>query len=104
MWSKKLRSKTRKEVAENSEPDFIAAHEFSSNHKPELEKDRICGCFCCLEIFDPQEIEEWIIEDTPIDRRGTAICPRCGIDSVIGESSGYPITREFLQKMNDCWF
>ena len=25
------------------------------------------------------------------------MCPYCGIDSVIGESSGYPITREFME-------
>ncbi len=37
-----------------------------------------CGCFYCLAIFDPQEIEEWI-ED---DGGDTALCPRCGIDSV----------------------
>ena len=85
-------------------PDEITAHKFCSNHKPELEKDSVCGCFCCLEIFDPNEITEWIIEDTAIDWRGTAICPYCSVDSVIGESSGYPITKEFLGKMNKHWF
>jgi hypothetical protein len=52
-----------------------------------------------LEIFSPQEIYEWIP-----DISGTAVCPYCGIDSVIGESSGYPITKEFLQEMYDYWF
>jgi hypothetical protein len=51
-------------------------------------------------IFDPAEIDEWIIED----RLGTAICPYCGIDSVIGESSGYPITAEFMSAMHKEWF
>ena len=41
----------------------VKAHWYCSNHKPELEKDRVCGCFDCLKIFDPSEIEEWIIED-----------------------------------------
>ena len=85
-------------------PDEIVAHKFSSNHKPELEKDSVCGCFYCLTIFHPSEIKEWIIEDTAIDSRGTAICPYCSIDSVIGESSGYPITEEFLEKMQEHWF
>ena len=78
---------------------IIKAHKFSMDHRPELEKDSVCGCFCCMEIFSPTEIEEWI-EDT----RGSALCPYCGIDSVIGESSGFPITVEFLQQMNDYWF
>ena len=87
----------------NSEPDYVAAHYYSANHKPELEKDTVCGCFDCLNIFEPKEIDEWIVVGTPIDWRGTALCPYCGTDSVIGESSGYPITKEFLQKMHDYW-
>ena len=80
------------------------AHDFSSNHKPELEKDSICGCFFCGKIFSPTQIKSWIIADTKIDNRGTAICPYCEIDSVIGKSSGYPITTEFLEDMHEYWF
>ena len=81
-----------------------AAHKFSSNHKPELEKDRLCGCFYCLRIYSPSEIKEWLVEETAIDWRGTAICPFCDVDSVIGESSGFPITREFMEEMHQVWF
>lgn len=84
--------------------DLELAHCFSGNHKPELEKDRKCGCFNCLTIFTPSEIDEWIIADNMCDKRGTAICPYCGIDSVIGESSGFPITKDFLRKMKKRWF
>lgn len=91
------------EKHDSNTPDYVAAHAFSGNHKPELQRDRICGCFYCLKIFSPSEIEEWLIEDNRVDKRGTAICPHCGIDSVIGESSGYPITKEFLQKMHARW-
>ena len=84
--------------------DVQAAHKFSSNHRPELEKDRICGCFYCLRVFSPAEITEWIEDDNPVDSRGTAVCPYCGVDSVIGESSGYPITEQFLKAMHEVWF
>lgn len=87
-----------------SKAELDRAHSFSSNHKPELEKDHVCGCFSCLAIFDPKEITEWIIAPNPCDERGTAICPYCSIDSVIGESSGFPITPEFLQAMHTRWF
>lgn len=73
--------------------DYIEAHKYSDNHKKQLRKDKKCGCFYCLTIFSPMEIKEWVE-----DISGTAICPYCGIDSVIGESSGYPITKEFLKK------
>lgn len=81
------------------EEDHIIAHKYSINHKPELEKDSICGCFYCLEIFKPDRIGSWLK-----DTRGTAMCPFCSIDSVIGESSGYPVTTQFLSRMHDYWF
>jgi RimJ/RimL family protein N-acetyltransferase len=84
--------------------DAIEAHIFCSSNMPQLEKDSICGCFYCRRIFDPAEIDEWIIDDNPCDRLGTAICPYCGIDSVIGESSGYPMTAEFMSAMHKEWF
>ena len=79
--------------------DYIEAHAYCFNNKPELEKDFSCGCFYCLQIFSPAEIIEWVK-----DLRGSAICPYCGIDSVIGAGSGYPITTEFLKQMHDYWF
>lgn len=79
--------------------NVIEAHEFSSNHKNVLLKDEKCGCFYCLKIFNPNKIEEWIDDES-----GTAICPYCGIDSIIGESSGFPITEDFLKEMNNYWF
>ena len=79
--------------------DYIKAHDFSTDHRKRLLQDRKCGCFYCLKIFAPKEIRNWI-EDVG----GTAICPYCGIDSVIGEHSGYPITREFLEQMRQYWF
>jgi len=68
--------------------DYIEAHAFSSNHRKELLKDYKCGCFSCLATFHPKEIVEWIDENN-----NTAICPYCGIDSIIGGYSGHPITK-----------
>jgi len=63
-------------------------------------QDGSCGCFYCIKIFQPSEISDWIQDKE--DK--TAVCPYCGIDSVIGDSSGYPITKDFLSKMNQYWF
>jgi hypothetical protein len=85
------------------EPDYIRAHKHSSNHREELKKSDLCGCFYCLEIYSPAEIEDWIDEDE--NGTGTcALCAKCGIDSVIGSASSYPITKEFLGKMHLHWF
>ncbi|MCZ8537225.1 cytoplasmic protein [Paenisporosarcina quisquiliarum] len=67
-------------------------------HRNELEDSQLCGCFYCLQTFPPSKIEEWV------DNEQTALCPECGIDSVIGDKSNYPITKEFLQGMNKIWF
>ena len=89
--------------------DYIEAHKFSTRHANSLKNDKTCGCFYCLSVFSPSEIKHWIKEratqgDDSKAEHQTALCPYCGIDSVIGESSGYPITKEFLEKMKNYWF
>lgn len=76
-----------------------AAYRFCGNNKENLKEDNLCGCFYCLEIFHPSEIKEWIDSN-----ESTALCPYCEIDSIIGQSSGFPITKEFLSEMNKYWF
>lgn len=64
-------------------------------------------CFYCLSTFAPTEVKEHVDKGA---RRGkvppdqTALCPHCGIDSVLGSASGYPLTPEFLKAMHDYWF
>ena len=68
----------------------------------------MCGCFYCRETFPPSEIVYWVYDNPDVEgissEGTTALCPRCGIDSVIGSRSGYPITTEFLEAMNGHWF
>lgn len=78
------------------------AHKHIANHRPELERSSVCGCFHCLNVFTPDKIDEWTDE---LDGRGTtAICPKCGVDSVLGDASGFPIETEFLKSMRRVWF
>jgi len=80
------------------------AHDLSHNHKKALQEEQKCGCFYCKKIFNSKEIVEWLEHPNPCDRLGTALCPYCAIDSVIGESSGFEITEEFLDAMNQYYF
>ena len=85
------------------DPGVQDAHEFSIRHRRQLEDSDLCGCFYCCATFPPSAIMDW----TDVDEHGvgqTALCPRCGIDAVIGSASGYPITREFLNEMRASWF
>lgn len=40
---------------------------------------RACGCFHCLATFKADEIRDWVDDDQ------TALCPRCGVDSVLAD-------------------
>jgi len=79
--------------------NIIKAHKHCMHNREMLAKDDRCGCFYCLKIFNPNEITDWV---DPKD--DTALCPFCGIDSVISAGSGYPVTKKFLEKMHKHWF
>lgn len=88
----------------SSSYNYENAHAFSYNHRDEIEASHRCGCFYCMAIFTPSEIEEWVDADDHTSEGDTALCPRCGNDSVLGDQSGYPIKKEFLENMNKVWF
>ena len=80
--------------------DLKAAHRHCIYHYQEILDSKICGCFYCKQFFTPDEIEEWVDTDSP----PTALCPYCGIDAVIGDASGIPLTKKFLVDMYTQWF
>lgn len=96
----------RSDAPEDEEAEFEVAqlniceiaNEFSMKNKKQLEMSGKCGCFGCIKIFEPSEIKEYIPGED------TAVCPFCGTDSVLGDYSGFEITEEFMQKMNDEMF
>jgi hypothetical protein len=77
-----------------------AAHLHSANHRQELERSDVCGCFFCQKTFTVKDVDEWVE-----DENGTALCPYCGVDSVIGSASGFPVADTgFIRAMHDRWF
>ncbi len=79
------------------------AHRFGTCNEVQLQTCGHAGCFHCIETFHPAAIVEWVKEPFNRDGPRTALCPHCGIDSVIGDTSGY-LTREFLMNMHERWF
>lgn len=70
---------------------------FNRNHRELLELNTDAGCYHCCTIFPPEDIKEWIRDES------TALCPNCGIDAVLpnGENE---LTIPILQAMHDYWF
>ena len=93
--------KAEKKQKEEEEKDriFRQAHDCCFSNKEQIEKSEKCGCFFCGEIFSPSEITDYLPDEPP-----TAECPFCFTDSVIGDASGFPITKDFLKKMKKRWF
>ena len=92
---------------DKGDPELLAAHKHSIRNKAEIVASESCGCFSCLKIFDHTHIEWWCEEKSESEGDGerfTAFCPYCSIDAVIGAKSGYPITTEFLERMQEQWF
>jgi hypothetical protein len=72
----------------------IAALKHAANHRAELDDSAQCGCFFCFRMFAASDIKIWI------DKEQTALCPRCGIDAVIGSASGFKIDERSLRRLN----
>jgi hypothetical protein len=83
-------------------PALQEAHRHSFSNEPELSRSRWAGCFGCCQSYAAQEIEAWSLER---DGRRTALCPSCGVDAVLGDATGYPVTDPaWLGEMCRYWF
>ncbi len=85
-----------KDVVELS--DAYYAHKHSFHNAKEILASVKIGCFYCLAISSASSVNEWC------DNSWTGLCPQCGIDSIIGDISGFPITKEFMKNMQKFWF
>jgi hypothetical protein len=80
------------------DPVVLEAYLHAKRHRVELQSSEQCGCFFCFRLFPFGDITRWI------DANETALCPGCGIDAVLGSSSGYVIRDSFLRRMHLHWF
>lgn len=71
----------------------------SIRNKSLVEKSTNCGCYHCGKIFSASDVVEWVDREDP----PTALCPFCGIDSVLGDYS-IELTPELLAEWKRYWF
>jgi hypothetical protein len=83
-------------------PALEEAHRQSFSNEGSLARSRWAGCFCCCRSFAAGAVCDWARER---DGGRTALCPSCGVDAVIGDETGYPVTDPaWLSEMQRCWF
>lgn len=77
--------------------ELVLAHQNCRHNRALLRKSDFCGCYQCGEIFKPSCLlaEDWT------DGGETALCPYCGMDSIIGDAAGFPISEGFLHEMKE---
>lgn len=77
---------------------------FNKTHKEFLKDSKYAGCYYCCEIFPADTIEEWVRsyrrKNEALD---CALCPNCGIDSVLPDSK-VTLNADILKRMHKYWF
>lgn len=71
---------------------------YSMKNKKFIEESESCGCYHCTQSFSKNEISQWT------DNGQTALCPHCGVDSVLGQTCGIELEKENLQFIHNYWF
>lgn len=74
-------------------------HTYSSNNRKLIKESDKCYCFYCQKTVMPDEIDRYLNE-----KEGTALCPHCGIDSIIPDAIDEEINDEIISSMNKYWF
>ena len=79
---------------------YSKLHSLSLSNE-EIIRDKKCVCIYCKKEMDYKEIVDYIPDSDGL----TAVCPFCGMDSVIPkEYDGYIVTLEDIEKLNEEYF
>ena len=81
------------------------AHKATIFHEKDILQSTHCTCFYCGYQFNPTTEANlcWMDENSPKGK--TLVCPMCGIDCIIGDASGFPITdANFINACTEEWF
>mgnify|MGYP000844257115 FL=1 len=85
-------------MSEKIDTQVMAARAAALDNRDTIATATLCACYACGEDFLPSAVYEW----TDSDR--TALCPYCGVDAVIPDISGLPLTVDFLARCAVYWF
>jgi hypothetical protein len=72
-------------------------HERSRLNRQSMAPGAACRCFYCLQAFPVERISRWTDDDK------TALCPICGVDSVLSSSSD-GLSDALIQQLHAAYF
>ena len=77
---------------------LTAAHKGCTGNRDNINASKLVGCFYCEATYEPEAVREYVCGGKD------AVCPKCGIDSVLAQAAGYDLNAEFLRAMYERWF
>ena len=85
--------------------DLKKAHRHTIFNETEVKGSTICTCFYCGYQFDPASAQQEDFWEEDESKDDTLACPLCGIDAVIGDASGLPVTDpQFIKSCTEYFF
>lgn len=95
--AKKEESKTRKSKKSKLPKKYADILVHSKNNEIEILNSTNACCLFCRGHYSAREISDWALDG---EGNNNAICPRCGMDAVIGDASGYEFSHDELREVN----
>ncbi len=75
-----------------------SAIRFATGNREALVQSAKAGCYYCLAIYAASEVVRFLPSED------TALCPYCGIDSVLADQSPYELNAVTLEELHEYWF
>lgn len=94
-----LKQARKHKIPASSKEDLLRAHTYTLDNYPMLFAQQACVCIYCKERFASHAIRDYSYSE-----KGTALCPKCGIDSIVGEYAGFELSDAFIEKMHEYFF
>ena len=66
------------------------------NNEVEILHSETCSCIFCRQQYSARNISDWVNDKNGMN----AICPECGMDTVVGDASKLSLDKELLKELN----
>ena len=90
--------------AQKREDYLKDAHIHTSWNAFDCENAKECACICCERIGPIEDFMDFDNVIESVDNGETMICPFCGCDSLIFNSSGFKLTKELISELTKKYF
>lgn len=92
------KSKFKRTYSYEKESQLNRLHAYSSHNRELVARSRKCYCFYCQSVSEAEQVTRYFEDEQ------TALCPNCGIDSILPDGIDEPLDESIISQMHDYWF